>query len=442
MAIRISAEHAAAVTARDEAVMARELADQNAAAEKAARHVADQQSTLALTTIQSLIKQVVEVQLGDEPRTQKLKIGLLQTALNGLEQASQRAEGTTGTSIQATMASAYINMGFVLKQLGQTEEAFKQFVRGHEIVQARAAAQPKRDASKGNLATTFTFLGEISQERGRDMTAALGYYRKALALWEELYHHPNGGEGKLDPAAVKRALAEAHTRVGVMLLRLGDPAGSLAPFQAALRLREELADADPKNEVVRQDLARTYNAVGEVSSLTRDAAAAKTYYEKCLRLREALYQAHPDSPAQKRELAAACGNFGDVFVRSGQLDPARRQYGRALTLSRELADADPQNADSRRDLGTVSARDAVPVGRRCRRGREPFPRVPAGPGRTGRKGPQKRPPPGRTHAGAAPLRPTRPSRRNRRTTAGRQAGRRVTLGNRMWIFPQCCHRGR
>jgi serine/threonine-protein kinase len=351
MAVRIAAEHAAAVTARDEALTARNLADQNAAAEKAAREVADQQAALALKTIQSLITQVVQVQLGDEPRTQRLKIGLLQTALDGLEKASARAEGLTGTSIQATMASAYINMGFVFKQLGQTEEAFKHFTRGHEIIQARAAAQPNRDAAKSNLAATFTLLGDMSQELRRDMPAAVGHYRKALALREELYLHPNGGEGKLDPLAVKQALAEAHTRVGVTVLRLGNPAGSLAPFQQALALRRELAEANPKNEPMQQDLARTYNAVGEVSFLSRDTAGARTYYEKCLQVREALYRANPDSPAQKRELAAACGNFGDVNLRSGDPAAARRQYDHSLALSRELAEADPQNADAQRDLG-------------------------------------------------------------------------------------------
>jgi serine/threonine-protein kinase len=378
MAVRISAEHAAAVTARDEAVAARELADQNAGAEKTARELADQQAALALKTIQSLITQVVQVQLGDEPRTQRLKIGLLQTALKGLEQASQRAEGLTGTSIQATMASAYTNMGLVFKQLGETEEAFRCFARGHEIIQARAAAQPNRDAAQGNLATTFVLLGDMSQELRRDMAAALGYYRQALAIREELHRHPHGGEGRLDPLAVKVALAEAHSRVGVTLLRLGDPAGALEPLQRSLAFRRELADAfrwnlaeaapgdekirtalEKTDEILQQELGRAYNALGEVGSLSRDPVAARTYYAKCLRIREALLQAHPDSRAAKREYAATSGNFGDICVRSGDPEAARPPYERSLALFRALADADPQNADARRDLATALYRVAT-----------------------------------------------------------------------------------
>jgi tetratricopeptide (TPR) repeat protein/tRNA A-37 threonylcarbamoyl transferase component Bud32 len=353
LAIRIAAEHSAAVTARDEAIAAGELAEKNAAAEKAAREVADQQAGLALKTIQSLIQQVVEVQLGNEPRTQHLKIELLKTALDGLGQADQRAEAVTRTFIQTTMAKAYYNMGSIFRQLGDTEEAFKQFLRAAEIFKARAAAQPTRDATQGNLAAMFSLLGEMSEERGRDMTAALGYYHQALAIREQLYRHPHGGDGKLDPQVVKATLAEAYTRVGVTLLRLGDPAASLAPFQSALALRKELAEGNPANEKMQQDLAWTYNALGEVGSLTRDQPAAKTYYEMCLKVFEASYKAHPESANSKRQLAAAIGNFGDLLVRTGDFGSARKQFDRSLALSRALSDADPQNAEARRDLAAA-----------------------------------------------------------------------------------------
>jgi tetratricopeptide (TPR) repeat protein len=208
----------------------------------------------------------------------------------------------------------------------------------------------------------------MSQELRRDMTAALGYYRKALTIREDLHHHPHGGAGKLDPVAVQQALSEAYIRVAVTALRLGDPAASLDPYRKALDLREALAaavrkelDARPADDKARpmltkvseslqQDLGRTYNGLGEVSFLSRDQAAARAYYEKCLAVREGLYRASPDSPRPKAELAAACGNFGDMYLRSNDFGAARPQYDRCLALNRELADLDRQNTDYQRNL--------------------------------------------------------------------------------------------
>jgi serine/threonine-protein kinase len=351
MAFKISAEQAETAIARDQAVSARELAEKNAAAEKAAREEADRQAAVALRTIQSLMTEVVSKLLSDEPRTQHLKIALLKTALDGLEQTSTRAESVTGNKIKVSMAMAYINLGNVYKQLGQTEEAFKQYLSANKIFEDRVKADPTRDAAKGNLAASFTLLGNMSQELRRDMSAALTYYRKALALREEIYRNPTGGEGKLDPLAVKQSLAEGFSQVGITLLQLGNTSESLGPLRSALGLREELVRDNPKIDALKLDLAQAYDAVGEASFLSRDPAGARDYYQKGLGLREALFRAHPDMPAVKRALATTRGNFGDVALRSGDLPAARQQYTEALTLCRELADADPQNVVARRDLG-------------------------------------------------------------------------------------------
>ena len=99
------------------------------------------------------------------------------------------------------MADAHMKMGNIFRQLGATEDAFKEYQLAHEITEKRAKARPDSDASQSNLAATFTVMGDMSQQLHRDMAAALGYYEKALALREQLYRHPKGGEPTNGPTA-------------------------------------------------------------------------------------------------------------------------------------------------------------------------------------------------------------------------------------------------
>ena len=401
MAWRISKEHTAAVAARELAVenaekerVARERADQNAEEARQAKALADQkakdeqiareqadksaeearqartradanakvasdQAALALETLQILVDKV-QKQLDDAPRTQKLKREILQSAMDGLKKVAGHAEKSTST--EATMALAHMRMGHMFRQLGDTEAAFRQFELCHAITQKRAEAMPDRDASQSNLAATFTVLGDMSQELRRDMRAALDYYRKALAIRHRLYASPKGGEGKVDPLVAKQNLAEAYTRVAVVILRLGDPAGAIPDFEQALALREELTRDFPANEAMRQDLARTYNALGEVYFRVNDRAKALDYSGHCLDERERLLKAKPDSLRFKRELAAAAGNTGDLQLYCGHPDLARPLYDRSLALSRELALADPENVDYQRELGLAYYRLGVLAG--------------------------------------------------------------------------------
>lgn len=371
MAYRISQEHQAAVEARDLADrkahderLAREEADRSADEAKKARAKADEnakiandQSSLALNTLQTLVVKVQD-QLEDAPRTQKLKKELLQTAMTGLKQVAQHAEKSTST--EATMAAAHMKMGQMFRQLGDTEEAFKQYVLCHEITQKRALAQPTWAAAQSNLAATFTVLGNMSQELRRDMKAALDYYLKALALYEKIDANPKGdGERPVDPLVAKRNLAEALTRVAVTHLRLGNPSKAAIDFEKVLPLREGMVRNNPADEKMVQDLTRTYIALAEISFRFNDRKKAKEYFAKCLAERERLAKFKPDNARFTWELAAACGNMGDFHLHCGEWDLARPLFEKELSLSRELAQSDPDNADFQRELGVALYRAGV-----------------------------------------------------------------------------------
>jgi eukaryotic-like serine/threonine-protein kinase len=352
-ALAVKNEQAARV-AQTAAEQAQELAEQRKEEAERARLVADEnakvageQAGLALTTIQTLIDKV-QKQLQDAPQTQQLKKDLLQTAMDGLKQVSQRAEGST--TIEATMANAHMKMGLIFRQLGETEEAFKQFMRCHEITQRRAAAKPESDAAKSNVAATLTVLGDMSQDLRRDMEGALQYYLQAMTLREELYREPRGGEGKVEPVAVTKALAETYSKVGLVLLRLGDAERTLRYYESSLKLRQELAAATPGDAATQQNLARSFGAIGDVSFRLKKLDLAREHHTQALEVREGLYQASPNNRL-KQEMAGSHGMLGEIALRSGDFSVAQPSYDRSLALCQELLESDPKNVNYQRDLG-------------------------------------------------------------------------------------------
>ncbi len=394
-AVRIAHEKKLAIEARDlatrkanEAEQAKMLADQRAVAEAAARELADEnakvasdQAQFALTTIQTLVDRA-QKRLDDAPGNRELKIDLLKAAMDGLQEVSAMAKGSS--TIEPTMAAAHMKMGLICKQLGQTEAAMEQFDRCRAITEARAKEKPNIDSRKSNLAAVLTVMGDMSQELRRDMEASLAYYQQALKLREEMHLTPNKGEGELEVVKVKLGLAEGYTRVATAIYRMGDPAEALKYFRQALQLRQELVDANPMNASMQQDLARTCMALGETSFRLNELDEARRWYAQCFEVRQRLFAANPKDFRSKHELARTCGMLGDIEFRTSNPAGAEPMYQRSLSLTEELADLDKASVDYQRDLGICHYRLGALFARageseaarqhfqECRRIREPL----------------------------------------------------------------------
>ncbi len=358
-------------TSAREAEKARELADANAKAANAAAEearkahaqaeanakVASDQSSLALNTLATLVVKVQE-QLDDAPRTQQLKKDLLTTAMTGLKQVAQHAEKSTST--EATMAAAHMKMGQMFMQLGDTEAAFEQFVRCHQITEKRAMANPNWAASQANLAATFIMLGNMSQQIRRDMKAAVGYYDKAIAIYDGLNANPKGnGERPVDPVVARRSMASAATQLAVVHLRMGDPAAAANDFDKALKIRQDLAREQPGNAQFALDLSTAYLALAEVHFRSGERVKAFEDCENCLAVRQRLVNEHPENLRYLRELSVIYGNFGDFRLHCDELEAARPLFDKNLELSRKLAAEDPKNSELQRDLSVALLRSGI-----------------------------------------------------------------------------------
>jgi serine/threonine-protein kinase len=316
-----------------------------------ARDVANEQVALAIDTVKTLIHKVQD-QLKDVPRSQEVKMGLLQTAAEGLEKITQRAKGSNSSEVAFSIAAVHMRMGFVYRQLGETEKAFKHVEASHQINVEQVQELPDSDRAKSNLASSYSVLADMSLELRRDLATSLDYYQRALRLREALFRHPHDTVDAEKRKRAKEAYADTAALVGTtLLIRMGEPAGARKYFQTSLELREELVRDYPQDKGDLLALAYSYRAVGEACFRLHETEPGRQYFDKCLKIREQLSQDNPENPQLKVELAKWCEVLGEKDQQAEDLPDARKHFQRSVDLYRELATLDPKNADYQQRLG-------------------------------------------------------------------------------------------
>jgi eukaryotic-like serine/threonine-protein kinase len=337
-----------------EADQANQQAQKNAEEAKKNAAEAQKQSTLALNAFRTLIDDV-QKQIGDNPGQQDLKRKLLETALEGLDKVAKSDENSR--LLGQSMAGAYMKMGQLFQGLGQSEKAYSQYEKCHQIIQALAEKDPEGDVAQANLAATYTMLGEMSLELRRDMQASRDFYGKALEIRQALVGRKLSD--KLNLLKVKQDLAESYTRVGVTIYRLGEPEKARSYFQKALEIRLELASAAGAEFMAHLDVARSLNGLGEVEFRARNWPEARTQFAKALAICEQVRLDNPTNLRCRWELANTLGNFGVFDVRTGELAAAKEHYTPYITHMEELVKADPRQVLYERYLGLAHYRMAT-----------------------------------------------------------------------------------
>src|SRR5262249_37499711 len=146
-----------------EADQAKELAQKKT-------ELAMKQSNLALLAFHTLVGKVQQ-QIGDEPGMQPLKLKLLESAREGLDKLAKSDEDSR--LLGQTTAGAYMQLGHVFQQMGQTEKAHAQFEKCYQITQDLLAKDPDGDVALSNVAASHTALGGIMLEWRRDVQASM-----------------------------------------------------------------------------------------------------------------------------------------------------------------------------------------------------------------------------------------------------------------------------
>jgi tetratricopeptide (TPR) repeat protein len=223
-------------------------------------------------------------------------------------------------------------------------------------------AQQASPEQQRHIAGTYHQLGWIAQDRGQ-LDQAEDWYRKALAIWEELgdrpglaasYHQLGGvaqGREQLDQAedwyrqtltieeelGDQPHLAGTYHALGMVAQDRGQLDQAEDWYRKALAIWEELGD--------RPGLADTYHQLGMVAQNRGQLDDAEDWYLESLAIEEELGN-HPG-------LASSYHQLGVVDQLRGRLDGAADWYRKAMAIAEELGDR-PRLANAYYQLGRVA----------------------------------------------------------------------------------------
>ena len=177
------------------------------------------------------------------------------------------------------------------------------------------------------------------------LTKALTYYEGFLAE-------------RGDDPSIRAEVAGIQFRVGLIIEQIRSPREALKPLRTARRLQESLFEATPHSLERKAELASTWNAEARVLFHLEQPDDARVAYQAALELRQQLAEEQPGDVESHRVLANTHMNLGillkAVGLKSGdghQLLAARDEMTKAQDIRENISASGADELSVRRDLG-------------------------------------------------------------------------------------------
>jgi serine/threonine protein kinase len=179
--------------------------------------------------------------------------------------------------------------------------------------------------------------------------------RERLVKDALVYLDSLANEAEGDPA-LQRELAAAYDKIGdvrgqAYRANLGDRAGAMDSYLKALRIREALATASPKDVKSQGELAETHRKIGWQLMDTTEGIQGVEHLRKAVDLDRKLTAQNPENADLQYQLSVAESELGMALHDRGDLRGALDQYDRALVLQEKLLADHPRDLKYRRALG-------------------------------------------------------------------------------------------
>ncbi len=215
-----------------------------------------------------------------------------------------------------------------LEDHGKTDEAIAISRQVVDDLQRLSQGDPKNIQVRRNLAVARDALGKQLLVTG-DHGGALEAHREALASFEQLANENGLGEFKADIALSTWRTGRAHA-VG------SDQTAAIEYYRKALALREPVIASDSANSRARDDVASIYVDLGRALAATKDFAGAEEAFRKALPLAEMISAQAPTSARLRAHLAHAYAEAGRAALAAGDTDETRVRLGKSHEIWSEL----------------------------------------------------------------------------------------------------------
>jgi tetratricopeptide (TPR) repeat protein/tRNA A-37 threonylcarbamoyl transferase component Bud32 len=325
---------------RDDADRALRRAQANAEAADEQRQVAEANLQLARKAVDEIYLQFSN-QLANVPHLQAVQRDFLLRTLKYYQEFGKQRR--TEPSFRQGIAFAYLKVGGIQLQLGETREAVAAFTEAIALYESLVAERPSERRYRMDLAAGYFALSLLLGDNARSVEAAQAA-RKAIAILTAL-------AAELPDSDSRQTLGAAHNSLGLALH--GRPKEAETAHRAAITLCEKLVAAFPQRSLHRGELARAYYGLG----LAQAAQAQHPAAEQSFRQAIAIFQG--DAPLDDSYFrflhCGACRELARVLQSTGRNKEAETSYKHAIALGKKHVSDFPATAKYWQELAASYA---------------------------------------------------------------------------------------
>ena len=260
------------------------------------------------------------------------------------------AESTSDLSLLRELAAAYTRLGSVLgnpldANLGNSEQALRNYRRAAELREAVSVASPSDPDSRRELAESYMAVGLALVAKDTNRSREL--VTKALSILKSL------AASNPDNRKIQYALAKAFERDGQNFAASAKWAEAKARYGESLALYQHLSEVDPKEALYATEVAYAHKHLGGVLILENQLLPALEQYRAALAIDEAQIKADPGNANKRFAITFAYSDIGFILGKQGDIEGALSYYEKAFNIRSELAAADPRDTRARQALANT-----------------------------------------------------------------------------------------